>query len=358
MNLGNYKQQQGESMNYQQQQGESMMMRHSPRRLFQTDVNPLSSIRAISRREFNAAAGAASVQALGGCLAAPPSPPSAIDGHVHFFSRRMYPHAPADNPFRTETPAEFMSMASPVGVTGVVVIEAFPSIEDNQWALDLAQQNPAILGYIGYLEPGEKDFPRQLDRFAANPLFRGIRPHRLFSDLAGCFADPVFHHHLALLNDRGLTFEWGGQADSWAWLIRLAREYTQMRFICHPAGLLDSSRKYTAESRTVLEKAALVPNIYAKATLQHGRNNQLVRDPAVYRPQLEIYFSVFGPDRVLYASNWPPSYAGGVSYRTIHQLTADYVLSLGSERAEKFFWRNSVAAFGLEASRVHRVIAP
>jgi hypothetical protein len=32
MNLGNYKQQQGESMNYQQQQGESMKMRHSPRR--------------------------------------------------------------------------------------------------------------------------------------------------------------------------------------------------------------------------------------------------------------------------------------------------------------------------------------
>jgi len=350
MNLGNYK----------QQQGESMMMRHSPRRLFQTVVNPLSSIPAISRREFIAAAGAASVLALGRGLAAPPAPPSpppAIDGHVHFFSPRVVPHAPADNPFRTETPAEFMRMASPVGVTGVVVIEAIRTIEENQWVLDLAQQNPAILGYIGLLEPGEKDFPRQLDRFAANPVFRGIRPHRLFSDLAGYFADPVFHHHLALLNDRGLTFEWGGPADSVAWLIRLAREYTQMRFVCHPVSLLDSTRKYTPESRTVLEKAALVPNIYAKATLEHG-HNRLVRDPAVYRPQLEIYFSLFGPDRVLYASNWPPSYAGGVSYQTVHQLTADYVVSLGSKRAEKFFWRNSVAAFGLKASRVHQVIAP
>jgi L-fuconolactonase len=142
MNLGNYK----------QQQGESMMMRHSPRRLFQTVVNPLSSIPAISRREFIAAAGAASVLALGRGLAAPPAPPSpppAIDGHVHFFSPRVVPHAPADNPFRTETPAEFMRMASPVGVTGVVVIEAIRTIEENQWVLDLAQQNPAILGYIG-----------------------------------------------------------------------------------------------------------------------------------------------------------------------------------------------------------------
>ncbi|MEZ5950132.1 MAG: hypothetical protein R3C12_13160 [Planctomycetaceae bacterium] len=48
-------------------------------------------------------------------------------------------------------------------------------IEDNQWLLDLAQKDPFIVGIVGNLLPTDAEFPRNLLRFAASPLYRGIR---------------------------------------------------------------------------------------------------------------------------------------------------------------------------------------
>jgi hypothetical protein len=66
-------------------------------------------------------------------------------------------------------------MVRPLGVTGAVVVEASGWLEDNQWVLDLAKDNPVIVGLVGHLEPGADGFRRSLTRFARNPLFRGIR---------------------------------------------------------------------------------------------------------------------------------------------------------------------------------------
>ena len=47
-------------------------------------------------------------------------------------------------------------------------------VEDNQWILDLAKDNPVIKGFVGHLEPGDS-FGQSLARFSKNRLFRGIR---------------------------------------------------------------------------------------------------------------------------------------------------------------------------------------
>ncbi len=48
-------------------------------------------------------------------------------------------------------------------------------LEDNQWVLDLAKDNPILLGLVGHLDPGTPDFKDHLERFRKNPKFLGIR---------------------------------------------------------------------------------------------------------------------------------------------------------------------------------------
>ena len=55
------------------------------------------------------------------------------------------------------------------------MVEASQLVEDNQWILDLAADNPCIVGFVGRLDPQTEDFEKNLDRFSANPLYRGIR---------------------------------------------------------------------------------------------------------------------------------------------------------------------------------------
>jgi L-fucono-1,5-lactonase len=103
-----------------------------------------------------------------------------IDTHTHFYD----PTRPQGVPWpgqgdrllnRKVLPEEYKKLAEPLGVTGTVVVEASPWLEDNQWVLDLADREPFIVGFVGHLTPGGDGVGQHLARFAKNRLFRGIR---------------------------------------------------------------------------------------------------------------------------------------------------------------------------------------
>ena len=103
-----------------------------------------------------------------------------IDTHTHFYDPHRPQGAPWPGPdnellYRTVLPQHWRELASPHGVTGTVVVEASAWLEDNQWILDLAADDLSIVGLVGHIDPCTESFSAQLERFAANELFRGIR---------------------------------------------------------------------------------------------------------------------------------------------------------------------------------------
>ena len=87
------------------------------------------------------------------------------------------PWPPPDNKllYRTVLPKHYKDLARPEGITGTVVVEASAWLEDNRWILDLASEDTFIMGLVGHIDPNRDEFGAELARFAAKPLFRGIR---------------------------------------------------------------------------------------------------------------------------------------------------------------------------------------
>ena len=105
-----------------------------------------------------------------------------IDTHTHFYDPTRPEGVPWPNPndevlYRRVMPEDFKALAVPEGATGTVVVEASKWLEDNQWILDLAADEPFIVGFVGHLEPTD-DFEDNLNRFSANPLFPRDTPRR------------------------------------------------------------------------------------------------------------------------------------------------------------------------------------
>jgi len=103
-----------------------------------------------------------------------------IDTHTHFYD----PTRPQGVPwplvtdhvlYKPHLPEHFCALTKKHGVVSTVVVEASSWIQDNQWILDLAKENPVIVGFIGNLELGKPEFAGHLKRFSANPIFRGLR---------------------------------------------------------------------------------------------------------------------------------------------------------------------------------------
>mgnify|MGYP000098685901 CR=1 FL=1 len=135
----------------------------------------------MNRRHFLTTSATAGLALAAGCATSSPLPYGGIiDTHTHFYDPARpegVPWPPKDDAVlsRTILPTEFAALTAPLGVTGTVVVEASPWVEDNQWVLDLAETNPVILGVVGNLKPGTPEFAGHLKRFAKNRRFRGIR---------------------------------------------------------------------------------------------------------------------------------------------------------------------------------------
>ncbi len=306
----------------------------------------------MTRREFllstAASAGARSFARATGASSTAPSRElvPAIDTHIHLFdpTRPLGVPWPAKTDpllYRPHLPETFRTASSPFRVIGAVVVEASDWVEDNQWILDLAQANDAIVGFIGNLKLGAPDFAPNLKRFAANPLFRGLRLR--MGDVQS--PEPAARAaSLRLLADHGLTVDLLDGSSLLAPAARLASDYSSLRFVIDhlPFKEWDGQPELM---RGALAPIANHPNVFVKISdVVRTVDRTVVTDAAHYRPGLDVLRELFGPERLLYASNWPVS-DRVAPYAMVHRVVADYFASRPRAEAEQFFWRNSLAAY-------------
>lgn len=299
----------------------------------------------MNRRVFLAAAVAVPLQAAA-------TPARIIDTHTHFYNPSRpggVPWPPKNDPllYRTVLPAEYQKMTAKLGITGTIKVEASRLLEDNQWVLDLAAQNPIIVGTVGHLEPGQPGFRQNLDRFAKNPLFRGIRVGSLFGkNLDQHLANPQFLTDLKALGTAGLELDTIGGPPLLEGLVTLTDKLPDLRMVIDHLPF-DPPEDSTARRlyQSALRELGRRPQVFAKVSNVPRKTGDKVReDLAYYRPALDELWEVFGAGRLLYGSNWPVS-DKVAPFPVALNLVKAYFGEKGQEACDKYFWKNSVAAY-------------
>ncbi|HZT30896.1 MAG TPA: amidohydrolase family protein [Bryobacteraceae bacterium] len=184
----------------------------------------------MQRRTFLAAAAAASAAGR----AYTTTPRYIIDTHLHFYdpSRPQGVPWPAKTEkilYRTVLPEEFRKLTRSFAITGAIVVEASPWLEDNQWILDLAAREPIIVGTVGHLECGRPEFRAHLARFHRNPLFRGIRLNG--KGVSEGLQQPAYLDDLKRLADAGLELDAIGDPSMLVGLVRLTDRIPRLRIV-------------------------------------------------------------------------------------------------------------------------------
>lgn len=281
----------------------------------------------------------------GGCLAvASPANATAriIDTHIHLYDPgrpQGVPWPPKDNTllYRRTLPPEFHAATSGLGVTGAIVVESNAWLEDNQWVLDLARDNPFIVGFVGHLDPAGAAFRKNLARFSANRLFRGIR---LSGKAIGAgLSQPDFVSNLQRLADQDLELDAIGDAGMFRDLVTLTDREPRLRIVINhlpfdPPGEGSAFRELGGR-----------PQVYAKVSGVLRRvGDRTPSDVSFYKESIDRLWDNFGRDRLVYGSNWPVSNRFA-PYPVVLQVVRDYFTAKGPEAVERYFWKNSQSAY-------------
>ncbi len=211
-----------------------------------------------------------------------------MDTHVHFYD----PFRPAGVPwprkeekilYRRAMPEDYRKLSK----ARVLIVEASPWFEDNQWILDVAAKHASwIGGCVGHLDPAKPDFEKHVERFRRNPKFLGIR--------LGTKAAEESFAKLGPLEKAGLALDLIGNEEMYPLAARLSDRYPALRMILDhlPLAKQDPSIR-ELRGRT---------NVYAKVSwILRSADDKLTN----HLDALDEVCSVFGEDRVVYGSNWP-----------------------------------------------------
>jgi len=290
---------------------------------------------------------------------APVARPTVIDTHTHFYDPTRaegvpWPGKDSQLLYRPVLPAEWQTLVKPLGVTGTVVVEASPWVEDNQWLLDLAARHDrerlpgmlGIVGVVGSLPLGDPGCDGLIDRFAKNRLYRGVRVNG--DKLLAGLADKTYAADVGRLAGHELSLDING-GKVFAAAVAAASQFPSLRIIVNHMGNTPVSDKGPLpEWRDAIGLAAGHANIFMKVSALAESAAHTMRlqkaplDPAFYEPWLDAAWAAFGEKRLMFGSNWPVSNKAS-SYAEVLDIVKPYVARKGPE-AEKWFYSDASRA--------------
>ncbi len=303
----------------------------------------------MNRRDFLATAALALPQA-----GTPAAPIPIIDSHIHLFDPTRpqgVPWPPKDSTvlYKPALPARYRKIAVPLSVTGAIEVECSTWLEDNQWVLDTAAKDTIIVGTVGDLEPGKPEFRKHLERFHKNPLFRGIRYGNLWGrNFTADLKRPEFVADLKALADAGLELDTANQNPALiADTVRVTDLVPSLRIVIdhlpqlQPPDEAAARRAFEGNLRELGKR----PQVYVKISeVLRTVDGRVPTDLNFYKSGLDELYGIFGQDRLLYGSDWPNS-DRWAEYPQVLGIVREYFNAKGPAVAEKYFWRNSVAAY-------------
>jgi len=123
-------------------------------------------------------------------------------------------------------------------------------------------------------------------------------------------------------------------------VVRLTDRVPALRVVIDHLAQLDPS---TVEAQ--LRVLAQRPQVYVKGSaVLRTVNGCVPTDVSFYRARLDVLYDLFGPDRLVYGSDWPNSDKRG-TYAQVFAVVRDYFETKPAEARRKFFYENSLAAY-------------
>ena len=272
-----------------------------------------------------------------------------LDAHQHFwiYSPADYPWIQADWPLRRDfLPVDLAPLLQASGLDGSVAVQARQSLEESRWLLELADASPFIKGVVGWVDLRAPAVEEQLGRLAAHPKFVGVR-HVVQDEPDDRFmlgAD--FLRGIGKLKEFGLTYDLLVYPRQLPAAIELARAFPEQAFVLdHLAKPLIREGRLSPWREQIRELAAL-PNVMCKVSGLVTEARWKAWDAGDFLPFLDVAFQAFGPDRLMYGSDWP-----------VALLSANYhqVLTLVREHVALHDKNLETKMFGLNAARFYRL---
>ncbi len=235
-----------------------------------------------------------------------------VDAHQHFWDPAL-----ADYPWLTDElapigrrfePADLGPVLRANGVAGTVLVQSRSSLDESRLLLETAAATPFVLGVVGWIDLADPGASHVLEELRAGPggeWLVGLR-HQVHDE-----PDPNWllrrdvQRGIAAVAEAGLAYDFLVRARELRAAFETAARHPEMRFVvdhlAKPPVTSDDDRAWSDE----LSRLASLPNVVCKLSGLVTEADWKLWHPDQLVGYLHRTLEWFGPDRVLFGSDWP-----------------------------------------------------
>lgn len=276
-----------------------------------------------------------------------------IDSHQHFWRYEAQLHAWITEEMsilrRNFLPPDLIPELQANGVEGCIAVQAAQSEEETMFLLGLADHYSQIKGVVGWANISAPDFVERLEYFTRFKKLRGFR-HIVQSEPDDRFLlREDFCRGFGNLQSFNFTYDiliYPKQLDS---AIEFVEKFPGQRFV------LDHLAKPSVRTGEIqpwaknIRLLATNTNVYCKLSglvTEADWNNWRAAD---FLPYLDVVFDAFGPERLMFGSDWPVCLLAA-RYQQAVSLITDYIRNLPLVQREAILGWNAISFYDLDCA--------
>lgn len=276
-----------------------------------------------------------------------------IDAHQHFWNpaRGDYDWMPKDNPVLSQIyrPADLKPALNGLGIDATVLVQAAASISETEYMLGIADATPFVAGVVGWVDFESASDQAELERLSLHPKFLGVRPMIQDIEDVDWMLRPDVQWGFETLIDLGLSFDALGFPRHLPNFLTLLKRHPDLRVVvdhCMKPEIRNHSEDSFALWADGMARIAGDTGAYCKfsGVITEANDNWTVED---LRPYADHVFEVFGPERVMWGSDWPVCRLRA-NYEEWHASAKELAAGLGEAAQERIFGDTAAEFYRLE----------
>jgi L-fuconolactonase len=272
-----------------------------------------------------------------------------IDAHQHFW--RFNPERDAWITYemrairRDFLPGDLNVALAANGFDGCVAVQADQSMAETQFLLGLARQHPFIKGVVGWVDLRSRRVDEEVETLANDHRLRGVR-HVAQAEPDDFLMREDVMRGIRCLGRAGLTYDILIHERQLPAAMALTARLPDQSFVVDHLAKPRIKAGALEPWATHLRELARRPNVCCKISGLVTEADWNGWRPEHLRPYLDVAFEAFGPNRVMFGSDWPVCLIAAPYARVLGVIT-DYAAALSATERDALFGGNATRFYGL-----------